>query len=191
MTDAKLDHPLVRLADHVAELAHAGQCRKWSAIPYIVHPRRVAALVARLDGTNEVDVAAALLHDVVEDTPLDEVELKKCLELGGADPAVADEVVGLVVELTKPYRSEEGLAREEKRRRDWAKLKSASDRAKRLKLCDRLDNLIGGEPMPADLLPNYLAESEQVAVICGDADPILGGWLLSEISRRKSGVKEV
>src|SRR4051812_22501753 len=67
----KLKHPLAVLADRIATEAHEGQLRKWCAVPYVTHPRRVAALVAGLDGTNEVDVAAALLHDVVEDTPGD------------------------------------------------------------------------------------------------------------------------
>ena len=179
----KLKHPLAVLADRIAAEAHEGQTRKWSAVPYIVHPRRVAALAAALEGTDEVDVAAALLHDVVEDTPVTAGELVRLLVAGGASPDAVPVVVALVEELTKSYRSEEALPREEKRRRDWAKLRTISSRAKRLKLCDRIDNLVGGETMPPDLLEIYLAESRQVADLCGPADPDLAARLRAVIER--------
>ena len=48
--------------------AHAGQVRNGSGgLPYIEHPRMVAATLARL-GYGETTLAAALLHDVVEDS---------------------------------------------------------------------------------------------------------------------------
>ncbi|MCX6031862.1 MAG: bifunctional (p)ppGpp synthetase/guanosine-3',5'-bis(diphosphate) 3'-pyrophosphohydrolase [Chloroflexi bacterium] len=58
---------LVRKAYDLATAAHAGQTRK-SGEPYIIHPVAVACILAdhRLDADT---VAAALLHDVAEDTP--------------------------------------------------------------------------------------------------------------------------
>ena len=58
-----------------ARRAHAGQRRKYNDRPYIVHPARVAGRVAAHPQATETMVAAAFLHDVVEDTPhaLDEV----------------------------------------------------------------------------------------------------------------------
>lgn len=48
--------------------AHAGQSRKGTSLPYVIHPAAVALILARA-GFGEDDVlAAALLHDVVEDT---------------------------------------------------------------------------------------------------------------------------
>ena len=57
------------LAMIYATAAHAavGQKRKYDGAPYIVHPTRVADIVAKFGGT-EQQVAAAYLHDVVEDT---------------------------------------------------------------------------------------------------------------------------
>ena len=47
--------------------AHAGQFRKGTRLPYIVHPMEVAVICASL--TDDVEVlAAAVLHDAVEDT---------------------------------------------------------------------------------------------------------------------------
>ncbi|MBI3148095.1 MAG: HD domain-containing protein [Betaproteobacteria bacterium] len=49
-----------------AALAHEGQTRKGTGIPYITHPVAVAGLVARYGGDDELQIAA-LLHDVLED----------------------------------------------------------------------------------------------------------------------------
>jgi len=57
---------LVQRAYKVAEQAHQGQRRK-SGEPYITHPLAVAGIVANL-GLDDVTIAAALLHDAVEDT---------------------------------------------------------------------------------------------------------------------------
>ncbi len=59
---------LVRRAYEVAADAHAGQVRV-SGDPYIRHPVAVAAILADL-GLDDVTLAAALLHDAVEDTGL-------------------------------------------------------------------------------------------------------------------------
>jgi (p)ppGpp synthase/HD superfamily hydrolase len=59
--------PLVRQAYAFAEYAHRGQRRK-DGQAYISHPVRVARLLARL-GYGEDVLVAAILHDVVEDTP--------------------------------------------------------------------------------------------------------------------------
>lgn len=67
MTAAIFKHPLVCAADAFAEEAHRGQRRKYTGEPYISHPRAVAAIVASVSHTVDM-VAAALLHDVLEDT---------------------------------------------------------------------------------------------------------------------------
>ncbi|HEY4947955.1 MAG TPA: HD domain-containing protein, partial [Acidimicrobiales bacterium] len=60
------DTSLIVRAAETATLAHAGQLRK-SGEPYITHPIAVAGIVADL-GLDAQTVAAALLHDAVEDT---------------------------------------------------------------------------------------------------------------------------
>jgi (p)ppGpp synthase/HD superfamily hydrolase len=83
--------PLVSAALEKARAAHAGQVRNGSGgMPYVEHPIAVAALLDE-HGYGEQAVAAALLHDVIEDSDatLDEVR-----ELFG------DEVAGMVGALT-------------------------------------------------------------------------------------------
>ena len=76
---AKLNHPkgdvsIVERAFVAAELAHRDQLRK-SGEPYITHPLAVAQILAEL-GIGPITLAAALLHDTVEDTDykLDQLE---------------------------------------------------------------------------------------------------------------------
>ena len=71
---------------------HAGQVRKNSNIPYIIHPLKVGELV-KLVTTDEQIIAAAILHDVMEDCGVTYKELEK--EFG-------ERVASIVLQLTKP-----------------------------------------------------------------------------------------
>lgn len=64
----------VKEAERLAQHAHAGQKDK-AGMPYIDHPRRVAARAEEVDG-RPAAVAVAWLHDVVEDTPTTLEELR-------------------------------------------------------------------------------------------------------------------
>ena len=74
-----------------ASAAHAavGQMRKYTDEQYIVHPVRVANIVDKFGGTDDM-IAAAYLHDVVEDTS---VSIADIIAMFGVD--VANIVAGL------------------------------------------------------------------------------------------------
>lgn len=59
-----------------AAVAHAGQVRKYTGEPYIVHPVEVMALVCRAGGKIEMQIAA-VLHDVLEDTVVSAREIER------------------------------------------------------------------------------------------------------------------
>ncbi|WLR90942.1 HD domain-containing protein [Shinella zoogloeoides] len=69
---------MIMKADLFAFAAHTGasQVRKYTADPYIIHPRAVARLVQGVPGHDYRQVVLALLHDTVEDTgiSLDDIE---------------------------------------------------------------------------------------------------------------------
>ena len=80
LTEFRSRHPradtsLIERAYAVALIAHVGQIRK-SGEPYINHPMSVATIVAR-QGLDDVTVAAALLHDAVEDTSVSLEDLER------------------------------------------------------------------------------------------------------------------
>ena len=79
---------LVQDAFGFASLAHKDQVRKGTSIPYISHLLAVSALVIE-HGGNEVQTAAALLHDVIEDTENDEFMLRALIDEPVADIVVA------------------------------------------------------------------------------------------------------
>ncbi len=85
------DKTLIRSAFDTAVKAHRNQRRK-SGEPYVFHPISVAKIVAHEIGLDATSIAAALLHDVVEDT---EYSLKDIEKLFGRD------VVRIVEGLTK------------------------------------------------------------------------------------------
>ena len=63
-------------ADAFATAAHAGQLRKLSGIPYILHPMEVSAIAATMSN-DEPLLIAALLHDTVEDCGVDPAEIRR------------------------------------------------------------------------------------------------------------------
>lgn len=66
---------MIREAADFAKKAHEGTFRKGSRIPYIYHPMEVALIVAQMTDDEEV-IAAAYLHDVLEDTAVTPEELE-------------------------------------------------------------------------------------------------------------------
>jgi (p)ppGpp synthase/HD superfamily hydrolase len=91
---------MVERARVFATAAHAAvkQVRKYTFEPYIVHPAEVANIVASVPHTNEM-LAAAWLHDTVEDTGVSIVDIQK--EFG-------NEVASLVGWLTDVSTPEQG-----------------------------------------------------------------------------------
>lgn len=83
------DKKLIRKAFDVAVDAHKDQRRK-SGEAYIFHPIAVAKIVASEIGLGATSIAAALLHDVVEDTPMTVEDIEKLF-----NPKVAQLVEGL------------------------------------------------------------------------------------------------
>lgn len=123
---------LIEKAKQFATDAHASidQQRKYSRDPYIVHPQRVAATVATVTD-DEAIIAAAWLHDVVEDTPITIEQIES--EFG-------NDVANLVSDLTNASKREDGN-RAERKAIDRAHTAAADPRAKTVKLADLIDNL--------------------------------------------------
>lgn len=123
---------LVRRAFRDAERAHAGQTRK-SGEPYILHPIAVAGLLHELR-MDPATVAAGLLHDVLEDTPVSLDELRR---------NYPDPVPALVEGVTKISRIHFDTSRDHQME-NLRKIIIAMARDIRvivIKLCDRLHNM--------------------------------------------------
>ena len=110
---------LVALADAIAVEAHRGQTDKLG-VDYIEHPRSVSR---RIDQSDEVAVAAGLLHDVVEDSG---ITAENLLERG-----VPADVVEVVTLLTRDKKVPD---------EDYYAAIRAHDKALVVKLADLADN---------------------------------------------------
>jgi len=156
---------LVHKARLFAIAAHSavGQVRKYTGEPYYVHPAEVAHIVAQAGGTEE-QIAAAWLHDVVEDT---EVTVEFIRQMFG--PEVAE----LVGWLTDVSQKEDGN-REFRKAMDRAHTAQATLPAKMIKLADLWSNTRSIVEYDAKFARVYLAEKRLLLdEALFDADPTL------------------
>lgn len=134
-----VDEELIRKAFRVAYWAHRHD-RRASGEPYIAHPLAVASLCVRHIGLDDVTVAAALLHDVVEDT---EVSLDLIRDTFG------DTLAGIIDGLTKISGAFESRALGQAENVRKLVLSMASDiRVILVKFADRLHNMQTIESLP-------------------------------------------
>ena len=123
---------IVRKAQVYAMAAHAavGQKRKYTGEPYIVHPGEVASIVAAVPGSTPDMVAAAWLHDVVEDTGCTYTDIHMAF---GADIAA---LVGWLTDVSQPHDGN----RAHRKAIDREHTASAPAEAQTIKLADLISN---------------------------------------------------
>lgn len=128
-----LDTSLLDRAIIFAVKAHAGTERRGKGFPYIVHPLEAVEIVATITPDQEL-LAAAALHDVVEDTDVSVDEIRA--EFG-------DRIATLVAAESDTF--EEGVSEEDswhsRKRAAIERLASASHDAKIVALGDKLSNM--------------------------------------------------
>ena len=119
-----------------AKWAHIGQERKFSGEPYINHPVRVS-LMATEHGLGHIQIAAALLHDLVEDC---DVSLDEITERFGRH--VANVVWGLTNYEARNGGPDDTMNRAERKAADRLWLAAQSPGVKSLKFLDMIDNIL-------------------------------------------------
>ncbi len=123
---------MVEKAFHMAAAAHEGQYRR-SGDPFVSHPIAVATILAEL-GMDETSIAAALLHDAIEDTDL---------SLADVEAELGYDVASLIDGVTKlekiGYRTAEHTRAENLRKMIIATAKDI--RVLLIKIADRLHNM--------------------------------------------------
>ena len=154
---------IVRKAQVYAMAAHAavGQRRKYTNEPYIVHPAEVAKIVAGVPGSTPDMVAAAWLHDVVEDTGCTYTDIHMAF---GADIAA---LVGWLTDVSKP---EDGN-RAHRKAMDREHTAAAPAEAQTIKLADLISNSRSIMAHDPEFARTYLAEKRALLEVMtrGDA----------------------
>lgn len=157
-----------------ASQAHLGQKMTGSDLPYATHVAMVANEVIFADreasvGDLAIALPAALLHDVLEDTPTTQEALTEAF---GAE--VSSTVASLSKNLVVPFSEE----------RYFQGIASHSREAAAVKLCDRITNL---QTAPATWAKakraSYLVESEQILAALGHTNDYLRQRLTATMAR--------
>lgn len=154
---------IIEKAKVFAMAAHSavGQTRKYTGEPYWVHTQEVAQLVSQVPGCTPEMVAAAHLHDVIEDTG---IQPDLILAVFG------DRVARLVENLTDVSQPGDGprRVRKEKDRQHTA---ASAPEAKSIKLADLLSNsksIVENDPGFAQV---YLKEKALLLEVLQEGDP--------------------
>lgn len=148
-------HDLMKIdkAFQLALRAHAGIRRK-SGEPYIMHPLRVALIVAKEIGLGPTSIVSAIIHDVVEDTT---VSINKVHELFGLE---VGKIVRGLTKIKKMLLWNESMQAE-----NFKKLllnASEDNRIILVKLADRLDNMRYLDALSRRKQLRIAAESQQI-----------------------------
>lgn len=157
---------ILRAANFAAE-RHRDQRRLGvEETPYINHPFAVASALCDEGGVADVELlAAALLHDTIEDTATTQEELRK---------AFGARIAGIVAEVTDDKR----LSKAERKRKQLDHAADVSAEAKQLKIADKLCNLrdiIASPPAnwPLFRKHQYFEWAKEVVDQVRDANPRL------------------
>ena len=159
---------------------HSGQTRKGEAAePYVNHVADVARRVAEATGGRDAGlVAAALLHDTVEDTGATAEDIRA---------SFGDDIAGLVMEVT----DDKTLPKDERKQAQIDHAPQLSERAKRLKLADKASNLTQIVESPprgwsAERKREYAAWAERVLTGLRGVDAEMERTLEHAIARVRS-----
>lgn len=170
------DLPLFERAAVFAAVAHQGVTRKGNRIPYLAHPVEAAAIMAEMTDDPEL-IAAAVLHDVVEDT---EVTLPELQEYFGERIAFyvagesEDKRPGLPPESTWKLRKQEAIEF----------LRTRADRgAKMLALADKLSNM-RSVARDVEIIGDRLWERFH------EKDKSMHGWMYRKVAEALEELKE-
>ena len=151
---------LVAKALEFATKAHKGQLRKYTGEPYVNHCIAVAGTVAKVDGRSDSMIAAALLHDTVEDTDTTIEDIKR--EFG--------EIVAIFVDgLTDISKPEDGK-RKIRKEIDRQHLKDSLPPIQTIKLADLIDNSASITEYDQGFAKVYMSEKRLLLEVLTEGD---------------------
>ena len=166
-----LDHAII-----FATKAHSGTTRKGTNVPYIVHPIEAAAIVSAMTDDEEV-IAAAVLHDVLEDTEATREDLLARFGRRITDLVVnerEDKRKNLPAELTWKTRKQETITFLETRADMDAKMLALADKLSNLRAIHRDECIIG----------------EKVWERFNEKDKQMHGWMYRSIAKALSELSD-
>ncbi|PZR24187.1 MAG: metal-dependent phosphohydrolase [Citrobacter freundii] len=173
-----------------ADRAHGEQLRIYTAERYIVHPVRVMNTCREF--TNDITVlGAALLHDVLEDTPITEGALLVFLKSIMTEKD-AHRTLSLVVDLTDVYikKNYPQWNRRQRKAREYDRLAKTDPLAQSIKYADVIDNSIDVARENADFAQTSLLEYRQLLAEVDKGDAGLRKRAMEVVERELKWLKK-
>lgn len=174
--EIKYEKSIVDQAIIFASKAHFGQKRKGKEVPYIVHPLEAMAIVASVTSEPEL-IAAAVLHDVIEDTKYTYEDLRAKFGKRVADlvETESDEEV---------EDKDHAKSWKERKIEGIEKLKNASRDVQIIALGDKLANI-------RDMWRDYITVGEKLWERFHENDPKLHEWRYKELVKALSKLEGI
>ena len=152
-----------------AKKAHEGMVRKGTGIPYITHPMEVAVIVSQI--TDDPDmIAAAFLHDVLEDTCVTREEL-------------ASQFGSRVLDLVESETEDKTKSWKERKQNTINRLSHATRDEKILMLADKLSNM-------RDTAKEYLVIGDALWERFNEKRKECQAWYYDEVIKQLSDMSE-
>jgi guanosine-3',5'-bis(diphosphate) 3'-pyrophosphohydrolase len=169
--------------------AHGEQMRKYTDERYIVHPVRVMQTCQQYSHDPAL-LAAALLHDVLEDTPVTESEIRSFL----SSHLSADETnkaVQYVVELTDVFIKKKfpRMNRQKRKEKEADRLSRVSAEAQTIKYADIMDNAVNIVLHDQNFGSRYLKESQMILDVMQKGHPVLYERALHTVKECRENVR--
>lgn len=172
-----------------SDQAHGDQLRKYAPDRYIVHPVRVMETLKAY--TDDISVlAAALLHDVLEDTQVTDDEIRQFLKLH-LEEKQAENTLQLVVELTDVYVKKDfpHLNRKSRKEKELQRLVQISPDAQSIKYADIMDNAQEISEEDTDFARVYLREVRKILQELKRGDSELRETALAVVNEALAGLR--
>lgn len=154
---------------------HGDQVRKYTGEPYWTHCEAVAKKVMK-HGGDPIMIAAALCHDVMEDTECKGylTLVKKLQEIGWSGHE-AYGIVGLIDDLTDQYTTEAypNMNRAWRKKKEAERLAKVPPEAQTIKYADLIDNTMSIATHDPKFARVYLKEKAALLDVMRDGDPAL------------------
>ena len=174
-----LDKEILDYIKVYADTSHGDQVRKYTGERYIGHPIRVMETVREFHPELPV-LAAALLHDVLEDTPVTPNEMEAALlkVLNGKQTA---RTMQIVIELTDIFIKKDypRLNRRTRKEKEALRLSAISPEAQSVKYADIIDNVTDIVKQDADFAKVFVSEAKKMLTSMVSGNPELRDRALS------------
>ncbi|MCE9664263.1 HD domain-containing protein [Halomonas sp. M5N1S17] len=138
-----------------------GQQRKYTGEPYWHHPVAVSEMVSAVETATPELIAAALLHDVLEDTDVTPMDIEECF---------GQRVTVLVQELTDQFTDPEIGNRTHRKALERDRLAEISPEAQTIKYADLIDNTVSIVARDPGFARVYLAEKRRLLEVMAAGD---------------------